>query len=650
MENTLGLSVVIGAALGKKYFSTFDNAQQRATKLGAAFAETDKKLKAANGVIKYRNQLSKLKAKQVGAFGSSKQLSEEIREVESKFWAANRAAKSYGVSLGDVERDQKSLARQSAVLERKLLRVNKAQAAKDRLTGMKSRAVGALGAAYGASRIVGGAMSTARQEIRLQTVITPDDGDAKAAVMRARRHTLQFAKTSLASQSDILDIKYQLSSAGFSEDASKFGSEIVAKVATVTDGSYGQVASIIGTTSNNMGADIAGSGVEDKLTRIGDVLTQTQLRYQIDNFGQLGESMKMAAAQASLSRVPLEDTAVALGLLNSAGLRGSQAGTAFSATMRQMYKASEELGFSIVRNADGQMNLISTLRGVDEALSVYDDIDEKGQVIQDLFGDEGKRGLAALLAGLDDFDEGLLAINKSTNVVAKLNELFEEGADGPWIMFKQNASLVGNVLANTVLPAINFVLKPLGVFFGLIGTLVEELPVIGWVLGGVTAGFLLSATALGVITAAQWLWNTAMLANPIGLVVAGVAILAGGALALYENWGSVMSWWSNTLDAIADKFTWISDLWTSVFGDGDKSVSVNTEQNRTEVLKKLEAPAARGASNTKTVNAPITINAVPGMDAEEVARQVRAQLDERDRDIKADQRNAMYSNEEFATP
>ena len=110
-----------------------------------------------------------------------------------------------------------------------------------------------LGAAYGAGRILGGAMDVEQQEIRLQTVINADDGDARAAVRRAREHAIKVARTSLASQSEILDIQYALNSAGLSEQASRVGSEIVSKVATVIYGMPEQVAEIIGTTFNNMG-------------------------------------------------------------------------------------------------------------------------------------------------------------------------------------------------------------------------------------------------------------------------------------------------------------------------------------------------------------------------------------------------------------
>ena len=44
-----------------------------------------------------------------------------------------------------------------------------------------------------------------------------DDGDAGAAVRRACEHAIEVARTSLASQSEILDIQYALNSAGLSE-------------------------------------------------------------------------------------------------------------------------------------------------------------------------------------------------------------------------------------------------------------------------------------------------------------------------------------------------------------------------------------------------------------------------------------------------
>jgi hypothetical protein len=63
------------------------------------------------------------------------------------------------------------------------------------------------------------------------------------------------------------------------------------------------------------------------------------------------------------------------------------------------------------------------------------------------------------------------------------------------------------------------------------------------------AGGALSALAgiIGIVTAVQWLWNTAMLANPIGLIIAGIVLLIGAIV------------------LIATKTTWFQDLWKIVW-------------------------------------------------------------------------------------
>lgn len=53
---------------------------------------------------------------------------------------------------------------------------------------------------------------------------------------------------------------------------------------------------------------------------------------------------------------------------------------------------------------------------------------------------------------------------------------------------------------------------------------------------GVYQAYILATQApMAIITAAQWLWNAALTANPIGLVVAGVGLLAGGLYIAYKR-------------------------------------------------------------------------------------------------------------------
>lgn len=94
-------------------------------------------------------------------------------------------------------------------------------------------------------------------------------------------------------------------------------------------------------------------------------------------------------------------------------------------------------------------------------------------------------------------------------------------------------------------------------------------------------------------TAAQWLLNAALNANPIGLIIAAVAALAAGVYALWKNWDEVCAgmvaaweWLSNTLSAgwewLKSLFVWegAGDLWgwlSGSFGTVTGTISAGWE-------------------------------------------------------------------------
>ena len=74
----------------------------------------------------------------------------------------------------------------------------------------------------------------------------------------------------------------------------------------------------------------------------------------------------------------------------------------------------------------------------------------------------------------------------------------------------------------------------------------------------------LLSTWQGIVTAAQWAWNVAMSANPIGLIIIAVAGLVAGLIALTGHWGTVrnaaVSAIQPVIDVVKSLVEWMGKL------------------------------------------------------------------------------------------
>jgi TP901 family phage tail tape measure protein len=659
MFKTMTASVVIGAALGNSYFRTLDTAAQASKRLGAQWKETDSKLKAVSGVVKYREQLELLRAKQAQMGTSSDRLNRGIAEVEKLYRKAKTEAKAYGVAVKDAANEQKRLGAELAKIEKQQSRLAAKEQAGDRLGALRGKMLGASAAIYGFGRMAGSAMDREEAALYLRTAINAQDKDA--ALGRSLQHARSFARRTLATDTEVLQIEYQLNSAGLAEDVARAGTEAVHKVAKVTRGDAEQVAEIIGITFNNLGAALSGPAA-DKMAQIGNILTKVQLKYQIRDFGQLGESMRYGTSAAAAYKVSLEQTATILGQLNTAGLQGSRAGTAYKSMLGHMGKAAEELNFEIVRGTNGQMDMIATLEALNEQLSDMD-TDERANRLTDLFGYEGAEGVVPLLEKITLLKEGLKEVSTAgkSGLVDEEYERFLKSAAGQTLMFKQNLAQVGEVFATTLLPAINVVSGALAGTLGWIGKMVEKFPLISWAIGSLAAGFIAVGVAQAIWTAAVWAFNAAWLSNPIGLIAAGIIALIVGITLLWKNWDKIWGWIKQSALAVGKVLKNIFDatpigmLVKGIGWVGDKVAGMNARHAvagaaaaATIAATPLPAAAmpqmaqAASVQSSTTVSAPITINAAPGQSSEDIGLAVAQHLDRSQRDAEAQKRARLY--------
>ncbi len=555
MARDLEVSVRIGARVGSAYRGAFRDAAGRLRKLGDTFKQTDRELAAAGGLIKYKRKLDEVKARHAKVGRSADKM---LADAKSAYAAARKAAEKYSITVGNVVDRQKKLQtelrRTEARIEAQRRRLDRRDHAGGVLRSMRARMLGVAGGGYAFARMVGGAMEREEQRDYLRTVLTGPDRDAM--VGRAMDRARKFSRTSLASDEEIINIQYALHSAGFDERAVDAAEERVHRLAKVTRGEAGQVGEVFATTFNNMGRGMAGT-VEQKMDRIGNVLAKTQFMFQIRDFGQLGEGFKEAAGEAVAAKLSIEDTAAAIGQLNTAGLQGSRAGTALSQMLRNMHKAADEFGFEIEYDDQGRLQLLETLKNFRGAADI-DDVDFGAQ-LNEAVGSESGAGFKLLLPVLDELVARQRELREAgaSNLVDREYERFLKGGAAQWTMLGQNVRQVGEIFANTLLPQITATTGWLARQAGRVSELIERYPWAGRLIGSLALGFGLLTAGAMALAAGVWIVNTAMLANPVGLVVAG--FVAAGAI-IYALWDPIGEAVGRLWEKIEKLWGWIKKV------------------------------------------------------------------------------------------
>ena len=176
---------------------------------------------------------------------------------------------------------------------------------------------------------------------------------------------------------------------------------------------------------------------------------------------------------------------------------------------------------------------------------------------------------------LDGPDKIALAMQNLKLEAAKVFDEFLQ-KHGPQI-----EAMVSNFTENILPKVMNFVSKLMdGIswFIGNIPTLIDVLTVAATALGAYFAyttaitimknGWMALEIVQKAVTAAQWLMNAAMNANPIGLVVAAVAALVAAFVLLWNKSEAFREFWIGLWDKIKEAAEavgeWFSETWSAI--------------------------------------------------------------------------------------
>lgn len=247
--------------------------------------------------------------------------------------------------------------------------------------------------------------------------------------------------------------------AGWDVKQSMEGIDGVLALAAASGEDLGRVSDILTDSISAFGDEAKDAG------RYADVMAAASSNANTDVAG-LGESFKMVAPVAGALGYSLEDTAVALGLMANAGVKGSSAGTALRSALTnlvkptaKMEKEMKKLGINI-KDSNGEMKpldvLLGDLRGSFSKLSN----DQKASSAATIFGKEAMAGMLAVInAGEGDFDKLTNAIANSDGVAQEMADTMQNNLQGKLTNLKSALEELAIKIYDALEPALNAIVK-----------------------------------------------------------------------------------------------------------------------------------------------------------------------------------------------
>ena len=333
-------------------------------------------------------------------------------------------------------------------------------------TGLKNVGFAAVGAGtaigLAAYEFVGSSATFEDSLAKVTSVVTPMSGTVVDATNRMRLASLGWSKAHRDSATDFLDTSYMMISAGLNEVQALEATRTAMTVATATFGVGREAAGLLATVYNNMGDKTRNVSME--MTRLGDVITKTQQTFQFANLDQLSEGLKFGIPTALQYRIGIEELSAVIGQLNNAGLQGSMAGTAFTATMRSMTSGSKELGFAVAKTRDGGVSFTGTMVNIEKKFGSLSKMSDQTRTrFQKAFGDEGFRGLSLMIGKSDELAANLKKVHDSGGVSKDAAAGIESKGTNRFKILGNNIEALKIGIGDGLAPAVD---KVIGKLFG----------------------------------------------------------------------------------------------------------------------------------------------------------------------------------------
>ena len=298
------------------------------------------------------------------------------------------------------------------------------------------------------------------------------------------------------------------------------------------------------------------------------------------NVSMMGETFKYAAPIAGALGFSVEDTAEAIGLMENAGIKGSQAGTSLRTIMTNLSGDVKICGQNIgevtiaTTNADGSMRDLSDILADCRVAFAGLSESEQAAAAEALVGKNAMSGFLALMnASEGDIDKLSGAIDNCNGAAQNMADIMNDNLEGQLTILKSQLQELAISFGEILLPAVKKIVGWIQGFVDVLNSLpdgVKEtivtialiaaalgpvLIIVGKVISAIGTIMTIIPKLAGVINAAKGViaaFNAVCAANPYVLIIAAIVALVAAFIYLWNNCEEFRQFWIDLWEGIKE--------------------------------------------------------------------------------------------------
>lgn len=378
-------------------------------------------------------------------------------------------------------------------------------------------------------------------------------GSTAVEIESLKNKAKEMGKSTIFSASESGQALEYMAMAGWKSEEMLGGLEGIMNLAASSGEGLAEVSDIVTDALTAFGLSAKDSG------HFADVLAKASSNSNT-NVGMMGQTFQYIAPVAGALGYSIEDTAVAIGMMANAGIKGEKSGTALRSTLTRLASppkkckdAMNTLGVSLT-DAQGKMKPLSQV--ILELRKSFKGLSEtqKAEYATALAGKEAMSGLLALVNSSDgDFNKLTKAIKLSDGAAEDMARTMNDNLKGSVTLAGSAIEGASIELYEKFAPELKrlvdwFTMDMIPAMSKFASSVIENKELIASALIGIGVGFtalkiapvmIAGAKAIQVFTtttiaskSAITALNTAIMSNPIGIMAAAIGVLVGGLVLL----------------------------------------------------------------------------------------------------------------------